>query len=405
MAQNCRICKNEDLISVLDFGPQYLSDFRDDESKPDKFPLNLVFCPGCSLIQLDQSADRNLMYHDGYGYRSGTNELIKENLAWIVEKSRNFVPSPKSWLDIACNDGTLLGFVGRQSRRVGIDPVKKFLNESSKNADLIISDFFPSPKLSEQFDVITSISMFYDLDEPLDFIQDISQSLRKGGIWIVQQNYLVTMLENLSFDNICHEHVTYYSLTSMHKLLSRSDLEIIDVDFPSINGGSLMTVIARRGDFPVSSKVGESLDKERNLKLDEVAGYQQFKKDVLKNIDELGSKLDEIGSLGKSIQIYGASTRGGTIWQALGDHIKFVSAAVERQNEKVGKFYSVIGKKIISEAEMRNSPPDYLLIGPWFLKNSFLIREKSFIDQGGAMIFPIPTMLIIDKNNYSEYAE
>jgi len=395
MTLTCRICQSKNLISVLNLGDHYLSDFREDLGKPDKFPLNLLLCEDCSLVQLSVTVDRNIMYHDGYGYRSGTNELIRENLKWIVKKAEKLVPSAQSWLDIACNDGTLLSFVSPKVNRVGIDPVEKFAVNSQKHADKIISDFYSSRAVSDKFDVITSISMFYDLDNPNNFVSEVAQSLNKGGVWLIQQNYLAAMLENVSFDNICHEHITYFSLTALKHLFDKNNLEIVDLEFPDINGGSILTVVAHKGDFVKYSKLDEYLQSEFNLGLTSKEGFNKFASDVFSNISKLGELLDGISKRNETVQIYGASTRGGTIWQSLGKHIDAVDCAVERQVEKVGKYYSVIGKPIISEEQMRISPPDYLLIGPWFLRNSFIDRESQYISAGGAMIFPLPQVEII----------
>ena len=397
MTLKCRNCKSENLTSILNLGEHFLSDFRDDLSKPPKFPLNLLLCEKCSLVQLSETVSRGLMYHDGYGYRSGTNELIQENLKWIVSLGRDFVPEPKSWLDIACNDGTLLSFVDENIEKVGVDPVAKFAAESKRHATRIISDFFSSKIVSQKFDVITSISMFYDLDDPSEFVKEVSECLNPNGVWLIQQNYLAAMLENVSFDNICHEHITYFSLTALKNLFDKHNLEIIGLDFPTINGGSILTVVGHKGSFPKSDLVDKVLADEYQQGLSNVEGYKKFETAVFANIELLSEFLDGVRERKQTVQIYGASTRGGTIWQSLGFHLDVVDAAVERQAEKIGKYYSVIGKPIISEEEMRKSPPDYLLIGPWFLRKSFLERESNYINNGGAMVFPLPHMNVVSN--------
>jgi hypothetical protein len=342
------------------------------------------------------------MYHDGYGYRSGTNELIRENLRWLVETGLKLNPDAKSWLDIACNDGTLLSFVPKNIRRVGVDPVKKFSNESIEHADKIIPDFYSKSLVNETFDVITSVSMFYDLDDPATFVREVLESLSSSGVWVIQQNYLVSMIENVSFDNICHEHITYFSLTSLNNLISNFELEIIDLAFPTINGGSIMTVLARKGVHKPSTLVRETLSKENSIGITHKSGFLEFENAVKSNIEELKILLSEIARKNERIQIYGASTRGGTIWQSLEPEIEVVESAVERQMEKVGKYYSVVGKKIISEEEMRKNPPNYLLIGPWFLKESFLSRENEYLKGGGCMIFPLPIVEKIVSNPFDK---
>ena len=376
---------------------QYLSDFRVDTSKPEKFPLTLLLCENCNLAQLDTTVDRELMYHDGYGYRSGVNEIIVKNLTRLVNLALKINPNPMSWLDIACNDGTLLSLVPNGIQRVGVDPVRKFKAESSKHADLIVSDFFPCEETDEldQFDVITSISMFYDIDDPNSFVQSVKNKLSKNGIWIVQQNYLLSMLMNNSFDNICHEHIEYYSLQAMQYLIDANGLEIFHVELDDINGGSLITLIAHKGSQPKSSAVAEQLQVEANFGLSGDQPFLNFKSRIDSIKLRLLQILQDAKREKKSVQIYGASTRGATIWQYVGVDEQLVEYAVERQQEKIGKYFSAVGVKIISEDQMRIESPDYLLVGPWFLKDGFIERERKFLENGGKFIFPLPEVQVI----------
>jgi NDP-4-keto-2,6-dideoxyhexose 3-C-methyltransferase len=397
MISNCRNCQSPELKSIIDLGHQYLSDFRVDGSKPDSFPLNLLLCNNCNLVQLDTTVSRNLMYHDGYGYRSGINELIVKNLKMLTNYALELKKNPKRWLDIACNDGTLLSLLPSNIFRVGVDPVKKFKSQSIDHADLIVDDFFPceETRLLEKFDVITSISMFYDLDDPNQFVQDVRDKLSADGIWIVQQNYLLAMLQNNSFDNICHEHIEYYSLKAMNYLIEKNGLEIIDVFLDDINGGSLITAIAHKGERDVNPSVQLQLQAEMEFGLETLKPYEEFESRVRKIKVDLTKLLSEISSKNQRVQIYGASTRGATIWQYIEIDERVVESAVERQQEKIGKFFSAIGITIISEEQMRLNPPDYLLVGPWFLKESFIKRESDFIVNGGHFIFPLPNVEII----------
>jgi hypothetical protein len=337
------------------------------------------------------------MYHDGYGYKSGINELIVKNLQMLVAYGMEFKKKPSSWLDIACNDGTLLSMLPSDTFRVGVDPVKKFKELSEVHADLIIDDFFPcdATRSLESFDVITSISMFYDLDDPNQFVKDVKGKLAVDGVWIVQQNYLLAMLQNNSFDNICHEHIEYYSLKAMNYLMEKNELEIFDVFLDEINGGSLITAIAHKGEREVRPSVDLQLQKELDFGLETMQPYVEFESRIKKIKVELINLLTDIKSKHQKVQIYGASTRGATIWQYLNIDEKLVESAVERQEGKIGKFFSAVGIPIISESQMRLNPPDYLLVGPWFLKESFVQREVDFLAGGGKFIFPLPDVEII----------
>ena len=399
---NCRNCKSNQIEVFLSLGDQYLSDFRIDDSKPEKFPLDLVYCKTCTGVQLSETVPRELLYHDNYGYESGINELIVKNLKGIVSLGYRYVNNPKSWLDIACNDGTLLSMVQSDVKRVGVDPVSKFVSKSNQFADLIINDFFPTDKLNstEKFDVITSVSMFYDIEYPQAFLDQIKNLLSSDGVWIVQQNYLISMIENNSFDNICHEHIHYHSLSSMEKLLLNHDLEIVDAFEDDINGGSLVTVIAHKnGNIATKTSVDAVRNKENIFGINNLSNFVEFAVKIQQVINNIKQFVNTQKVMNKSIFIYGASTRSSTIWQACQIDNKLIDFAVERQTGKIGKYYSPIGLMIISEEEMRKLNPDYLLVGPWFLAESFITREREYISKGGKLIIPLPELRIIENPN------
>lgn len=393
---SCRSCGEKNLTRALDLGEQYLSDFRTDESKPEKHPLSLVRCEVCALVQLTHSVKRDLMYHDGYGYRSGTNEIIRENLAWIVSLAKEVETRGNKWLDIACNDGTLLSHVGDEFYRVGVDPVKKFKQDSMLHADHIIDDYFAFNLLGETFDFISSISMFYDLDNPNDFVADVKQALSPGGVWFIQQNYLGSMFDNVSFDNICHEHLTYFSLSPLEQLLDRNGLMITQVWKSDINGGSILTAVRHREDgIEIHPSVSELATEEKMRGTNTQKALNEFGEKSKQAIGDIEQFLDAARKSNKTVMIYGASTRGATIWQSVGESIDWVKFAVERQEEKVGRIYSSLGIPIISEATMRMAKPDFLLIGPWFLRQSFVSREEDYLATGGKLVFPLPQLEIV----------
>src|SRR5262245_56404771 len=168
----CRSCSSTALDPVIDLGHQYLSDFKSDASAPEEYPLSLARCDNCSLVQLKHSVNRNLLYTENYGFRSGVNQSIRNDLEDVVKTGLSWRPDAKTWLDIASNDGTLLSFVPRGIYRVGVDPVKKFRPEALKHADRIYADYFRPNRFwqEEKFDVVTSISMFYDIDNLNEFV-------------------------------------------------------------------------------------------------------------------------------------------------------------------------------------------------------------------------------------------
>jgi NDP-4-keto-2,6-dideoxyhexose 3-C-methyltransferase len=235
----CRTCAGA-LTTFLDLGEQYLSDFRADDSKPPKYPLEASFCENCKLVQLNHNTPQPEMYHDNYGFKSGVSDSIKTDLDSVVTEAYQWVNDPKTWLDIASNDGTLLSYVPKDVYRVGVDPVKFLCEQAKPHASLIINDYFTRKLLAPldtpdmwstwlTFDVITSISCFYDMPDPNQFVEDVKLSLNPNGVWIIQQNYLLHTLLYKAVDNFCHEHLEYYTLHSLEYLLDKHDLEVVDV--------------------------------------------------------------------------------------------------------------------------------------------------------------------------------
>lgn len=402
MIDACRSCGSPQLEQILDLGAQFLSDFRADTSKPPKFPLQLLWCAECTLVQLGETVPRDLLYTDRYGYRSGVNEAIRADLKSVVDEGlrwrgtgRHSEHSAK-WLDIASNDGTLLSFVPPRFERTGVDPVTKFADLARPHADRLIVGFFdPAQFVPGSMDVVTSVSMFYDLDDPNEFVAGVAEVMAPDGVWIIQQNYLLAMLEANSFDNVCHEHITYFSLRALVELLDRHGLEVNSVSRSPINGGSFRTVVSRRGARPVDGTVMDLLLAEERAGLRDIAAYRAFAGRVSRAIADLRELVGNARALGQTVYIYAASTRGAVIWQAAGLDQTMVAAAVERQPEKVGRYFSPVGVPIISEEQARRERPDYFLCGPWWFRDQFVEREADYLAVGGKLVFPLPALEVV----------
>jgi len=399
---NCRACGSIRLVEFLDLGKQYLSDFREDALRPPKYPLVAVFCEYCKLVQLKHSTPQVEMYHDRYGFKSGISDSIKADLNDIVTHAFQYKNDPRKWLDIASNDGTLLSFVPPDIARVGVDPVPFLCEEAKQHANYIINDYFTSEALDRhpivkfaKFDVITSISCFYDMPDPSKFVKDVEAVLADKGIWIIQQNYLLTTMQLSAVDNFCHEHLEYYTLLSLENLLERFGLEVNEVVTTSINGGSIRTVVSHRGSFPID----ESVERQRRIEFDyEVAiidPYRDFANAAGNQLSHLYNMVKNLKAQGKIIYILAASTRGATIWQAAEIGPKLVDYAVERNPAKVGKMFSAIDIPIISESLARIKKPDYMIVGPWFFADEIIDREKEYLNRGGHLIIPLPEVTIV----------
>lgn len=400
----CRACGSDLLIEFLDLGPQHLSDFKKTRTRTPRYPLNVLLCDVCKLVQLGTSVPQELMYHENYGFKSGINELIRADLDSVVTHAYQYVNDPKTWLDIASNDGTLLSFVPKDVYRVGVDPVKFLCKEAKQHADLIVNNYFhggvvlPLFNHTKGFDVITSVSCFYDMPNPSDFVIDVRLCLNPKGIWIIQQNYLLTTMQLNAVDNFCHEHLEYYTLLSLENLLDRFDLEVNEVSTSRINGGSIRTVVSHKGTFPIDRSVQHQRNVEEDWWLDNIGTYRTFASEIADELNTLYRLVRNMKVDGRTIGILAASTRGATIWQTAGIDKTLVDYAVERNPAKVGKYFSAIGIPIISEAECLERMPDALLVGPWFFADAIIDRSKEYLSKGGQLVIPLPTVEVIRGN-------
>ncbi len=276
------------------------------------------------------------------------------------------------------------------------------INDAKVDTTLIINDFFNFNSFNKEFPnkkakIVTSIAMFYDLENPKSFVNDVKKILDDNGVWVIQMNYLMSMLELNAFDNIVHEHLEYYSLSSLENLLKMYNLEVFEIEINKINGGSIRTYIKHKDckKFSKSKKISEILDKERKMGLDEIEPYHQF----AERIKELKKKTydfikDEV-SKGKTIYIYGASTRGNTLLQFYNLDHRLIKAAADRNPMKWGKEIVGAGIPIISEEQARKEKPDYFLVLPWYFIDEFKKRESDYLKNGGKFIVPLPEFQII----------
>lgn len=417
---SCRVCSGTNLLDIISLGNQKLSDFIDLDSQIEipSYPLDLVLCRSCHLLQLRHTAPPAELYTERYGYRSGINQTMKKELKEIVKLAEPTVKLKPNDIvvDIGCNDGTLLASYETEGiMRVGFDPVKPFrkyfeqsLKDVSKNYHKLFSTFFKSKPFIVTFGkrkakIVTAISMFYDLEDPNQFLKDILKILDPNGIIIIQQNYLVSMISLCAFDNIVHEHLEYYSLTSLENLLKVHHLEVFDVQETPINGGSIRTFIKRKGSQVQIrgglKRVSAIRANEASLGMDKQDIYLKFASRVNSIKRKLRDFIAAEVALGKKTYIYGASTRGNTLLQACGLDNSLISAAAERNSDKWGKKIASVNIPIISEEQARADQPHYFLVLPWFFRQEFLDREKEYLITGGKMIFPLPRLEIVSFNN------
>lgn len=416
--QTCRI-SGEPLIPLFDLGDIYMSDFIDQDTEPrlPKVPLTMMLAPGSGLVQLAHTADFDAMYRE-YWYRSGTNATMIRELKEIAENAIHLMKPGEGdvWVDIGCNDGTLLKNIPTSVTRIGFDPaLNTFLEEESKkHANTVIVDYFTKDAYakvsSQKARVVTSIAMFYDLEEPHAFVQDIYDIMDDNGLWIIQMSYLPLMLKQLAFDNICHEHLEYYSLDSLTYLLDAHDLKVVDCELNDVNGGSFRIYIQKKKASPTSFGTAPYRDValmrvesirllEAQMDLKNPQTYLDFFTQIEALKHETVSFIDKVRSEGKTIWGYGASTKGNTLLQWYGLNENHIEGIAERSEIKYGKKTAGSNIPIHPESVARERKPDYMLVLPWHFINEFKQREAEYLKGGGAFIVPCPRFHVITKDD------
>ena len=402
----CRISDSKKLINVLSLGDQYLTGVfpKNKNEKITSGPVDLVWCPDSGLLQMKQSYSLDEMYGDNYGYRSGLNASMVKHLQKKI-KTLELLANPNNEdliIDIGSNDATSLKAYKGKFKKVGIDPTGNKFKSFYTDDLTLIPDFFSAEKFTNLFPnqkakIITSIAMFYDLENPKSFVSDIEKCLDEDGIWHFEQSYMPSMLRTNSYDTICHEHLEFYSLKVVKNILEDASLRIIDVQTNDINGGSFAVTACKKNANYISNLtiINWMLDQENEMELDNIKPYEEFAKRCLLHKNNLKNLINALVADGKKVFGYGASTKGNVLLQYCGFTEKEIPFIAEVNPEKFGSFTPGTNIPIISEKEAKEMMPDYYLVLPWHFKNNILNREEDFMTNGGKFIFPLPEIEIL----------
>jgi len=403
---------------ILNIGSHYVSDFIQsdlDYEGRNKYSLDLQLEETTGAVRLIEDAPNETMWGK-YWYRSGINATMTKELGNVVTEicSRVKYKEGDVWLDIACNDGTMMKQIPNKFVKLGIDPCDdSFYNESSKYGT-VIQDYFSYDAYQQtgygdtKAKVITTIAMFYDLADPKMFINDVNKILADDGVWVLQLSYTPLMVKQLAFDNICHEHRYYYSLKTIKNLFAQHNLKIVDCELNDVNGGSFR-IYVQKDIAPITSfgtsplrdvcqfRIESILSLEEKFDIESPEVWTQFQNDIDALKEQTVIFIKEEVAKGKTIYGYGASTKGNTLLQYFGLDNTLITAMVERSPYKFGLKTIGTNIPIISEEEMRQTPPDYMLVLPWHFINEFVSREQDFLNNGGKFIVPCPKFEIIGK--------
>lgn len=396
----------------MSLGDTYISRFGLADDIPNKraLPLDLVRCSpekdehACGFLQLRHTTPYDLLYRE-YSYKSGVNQSMTDHLEGIVDSVSRMVNLAENEivLDIGCNDGTLLNFYPDNLHRVGFEPSLNLAKETVHQDISVIPNYFNHQeylaRYSQKAQIVTSIAMFYDLDNPNAFVESVRNVLDENGVWVIELSYLPSMLSANAFDTIVHEHLGYYSFHVMEYLLSRHNITILKAELNDSNGGSFRLYCCHAEAAgtkyqiePSSLKLGAS---EFELALETDAPYTAFEQRVQRTKTQTRDFLETAAREGKRTYVYGASTKGNTLLQYCGIDDSLVVAAADRNPYKWGKLWKGPNISVVSEEEARATSPDYFFVLPWHFKPEFMSRERDFLAAGGRFIFPLPDFQVV----------
>lgn len=408
---NCRNCKSKKFKKIVALGDQCISSVFPDKKKKfnKKYPLDLYKCIKCDLVQLSKIPPLKDMYGQTYGYRTSLSPLMINHMKqkFLNIKRLNFLKKGSNILDIGSNDGTFLNFFSKEKINCyGMDPsAKKFLKHYNKKINVIV-DFFSKKNFEnkfkdKKFELITSFAMFYDIEDPNSFCKDISSLLSINGYWILEFSYLPLLLKNLTYDQICHEHVTYYSLNTFIKVISKNNLRLVDFSFNEINGGSIEIICCKKNSKIKSkkNKITKQLKFESKIDTD---AYKRFNNRI-ENTKKTINTFLELNNKNNKIIGYGASTKGNIVLNHCEINSKKLKYICDANPYKFNRYTPGSLIKIISKKKMRALKPKYLLVLIWSFRSEVILQELKFIKSGGKLIFHLPSFHIIDKSNYKNY--
>lgn len=411
----CRNCNKKEFIKIADIGKQPISSlFLKKKKKIKNYSLDLFKCKFCELVQLYKIPNLKDMYGPNYGYKTSVSKLMVNHLKRKKKRINKFkiLKKNSNILDIGSNDGTFLNFFSSKNNKFnlyGIDPsALSFLQNYKKNIKVIL-DFFNQKNAYNyfinkniKFSLIASYAMFYDVEDPNEFCKAISKILDKNGVWSLEFSYFPLLLKNLTYDQICHEHCVYYSLTTFNNIIKKHGLKVVDFELNEINGGSIEVICAKSsGNFSVNkNKIQKLLQEEKKITTKDFSKFNLRVENSKKNLNFFLSKCNKSEVIG-----YGASTKGNVILNYCEIDNSKIKYICDANPNKFGKFTPGSHIEIISKNKMRKIKPKYLLVLIWSFRKEVIKQEERFIKSGGKLIFPLPVFHIVDKENYREYLQ
>lgn len=366
---SCRICKTT-LVKYLDLGWHPPSDAFIDESEiknEKKYSLAVMFCPECYLSQLSYIVPKEELYNDEYPYETRINKEGVRHFHDLAHILNRYFEKGELVVDIGSNDGTLLkGFEDRGAKVCGIEPVGKI---AARAAVPTVNMFFNRSAVETvvktfrgKASIVTATNVFAHIDNLHEFMGNLKWLIKPDGVFVVEAPYFIDLVDNLEFDTIYHEHLSYLSLKPMARLMSIYGMEIFKIDWLPIHGGSIRYYVAKKGRFPVATTVKHSLLYEQEYGIDKL---RRFRARVEKFRGGLLSYLTRLKAAGKTIVGVSAPAKGNTLLNYCGIDSDILDYITERSDKKIGKVTPGTHIPVVPDERLLQDNPDYAVILAW----------------------------------------
>lgn len=403
----CRSCGASELAPVLDLGPMPLANALvspEAAAVPDaRFPLDLVFCKGCSLLQITETVPPEELFRDYRYFSSFSDTMVKHARAIATRMADSLELGPGSLAaEIASNDGYLLkGYVERGIPVLGIEPARNVAKVAEENGVRTVSEFFGKELATrlaaegKRADVLHANNVMAHVPDINGVVAGVATFLAPDGVFVTESPHVVPMIDHVEFDTIYHEHLFYYSLTAQAALYRRHGLEIVDVEKLPIHGGSIRTYVKHAAAAKPTPAVAQLLAEEKAWGVDTVAAYRGFAESVGRLKSELTTLLHDLRKQGKRIAAYGAAAKGTTLLNYFGIDTSVIDFVVDRSTHKQGRLVPGVRLPIVAPEELTRRAPDHCLLLTWNFADEILAQQKPYRDAGGRFIVPIPAVRVV----------
>lgn len=403
----CKYCNNKIDSRFFDYGNiplvNNLLKSKTEFISEKKYPLDLYFCENCGLVQIGTTIDPEILFKEYIYFSSTSDAFIKHGQELAQDlKDRFNLNSNSLVVEIASNDGCVLqSFKDLNIGHLGVEPATNIAKVANQNGIRTENEFFNLPtaeKIKEKYgsaDLIFGINVFAHIPEIHGFVKGLKQLIKQKGVIVIESPYLVDFIKNREFDTVYHEHVNYLSLRTMINLFAQYNMEIIDVEWQDIHGGSLRYFITNNSEYKISGNIQKYLDLEKDTGLNNKNTYLEFAKSVNELKIALLSYLDKLKQENKKIVGYGASAKGVVLLNYFGIDEKYLDYVVDKSQYKQGLYLPGVHLPIYDPKKLLDDKPDYVLLLTWNFEKEILKQQEQYRNLGGKFIIPIPNIKVL----------